>query len=227
MKSALLKATVLSAGVASSLTLASLQPAQAAGFSGDYAPIYWDIETKWVEQGGGGVSSICPLPVGVDPDDCGGVDEDFAPDKVYIVGSNVYGGNTSGRPAIGQPGSFTSGTFFTTVLAESLPSFVSFNWKYGSYDSPEFDFFGVVINNVQTILADTSGQFGSYTFQVNPGDEFGFGVWSADSAYGAGYVEISNFNVTPVPTPALLPGLIGMGVAALRKKQGETEEADA
>lgn len=30
-----------------------------------------------------------------------------------------------------------------------------------------------------------------------------------------------------VPTPALLPGLIGMGVAALRKRKGETAEADS
>lgn len=29
---------------------------------------------------------------------------------------------------------------------------------------------------------------------------------------------------TPIPTPALLPGLIGMGVAALRKRKGEAEE---
>ncbi len=28
---------------------------------------------------------------------------------------------------------------------------------------------------------------------------------------------------TPVPTPALLPGLVGMGVAALRKRKQETE----
>lgn len=224
MKSALLKATALSVGVASSLTLASLQPAQAAGFSGDYDLQYWDLgPTQWYEVGGAGVSSTCPMPGA----DCGGVDDRFAPDKAWVVGSNIYGGTNGGRPGVGQPGSFTSGTFLMTDLAGSLPSFVSFHWRYGSYDSPGFDFFGVVVNNVPTVLANASGQFGNYTFQVNPGDEFGFGVWSADSAYGAGYVEISNFNVTPVPTPALLPGLIGMGVAALRKKQGEAEEADA
>jgi hypothetical protein len=32
---------------------------------------------------------------------------------------------------------------------------------------------------------------------------------------------------TKVPTPALLPGLIGMGVAALRKRNGDTNEAEA
>ncbi|PSN18591.1 hypothetical protein C7271_11730 [filamentous cyanobacterium CCP5] len=38
---------------------------------------------------------------------------------------------------------------------------------------------------------------------------------------GASY----SFDIEPVPTPALLPGLIGMGVAALRRKQsGDTSE---
>ncbi|QYO63326.1 PTPA-CTERM sorting domain-containing protein [Leptolyngbya sp. 7M] len=32
---------------------------------------------------------------------------------------------------------------------------------------------------------------------------------------------LSNGNITPIPTPALLPGLIGMGLAALRKKNQE------
>ncbi|MFH7244509.1 MAG: THxN family PEP-CTERM protein [Spirulina sp.] len=32
---------------------------------------------------------------------------------------------------------------------------------------------------------------------------------------------------TPVPTPALLPGLIGMGIAALRKRNGEADETEA
>jgi len=29
----------------------------------------------------------------------------------------------------------------------------------------------------------------------------------------------------PIPTPALLPGLIGMGAAALRKRKGEGDES--
>jgi hypothetical protein len=35
-------------------------------------------------------------------------------------------------------------------------------------------------------------------------------------------------SAAPIPTPALLPGLIGMGVAALRKRgQEEGESAEA
>ncbi len=46
-------------------------------------------------------------------------------------------------------------------------------------------------------------------------------------AWGGGSDEIFTYatatETTPVPTPALLPGLVGMGVAALRKRKQETE----
>ncbi len=38
-------------------------------------------------------------------------------------------------------------------------------------------------------------------------------------------VRVSTDGVTPVPTPALLPGLIGMGVAAWRRRRGEAQAA--
>jgi choice-of-anchor C domain-containing protein len=38
-------------------------------------------------------------------------------------------------------------------------------------------------------------------------------------------VRVSTDGVTPVPTPALLPGLIGMGIAAWRRRQGEAQAA--
>ncbi|PZV08680.1 MAG: hypothetical protein DCF32_04195 [Leptolyngbya sp.] len=39
--------------------------------------------------------------------------------------------------------------------------------------------------------------------------------------FGEAYSGVSIADTTAVPTPALLPGLIGMGVAALRKRKGE------
>jgi hypothetical protein len=42
----------------------------------------------------------------------------------------------------------------------------------------------------------------------------------------AAYLPVSG-SLTAVPTPALLPGLIGLGVAALRRKNGETAEENA
>ena len=46
-----------------------------------------------------------------------------------------------------------------------------------------------------------------------PGDEVGKHIYASDWL----------FTAKPVPTPALLPGLIGMGVAALRKRKQEKE----
>jgi hypothetical protein len=41
------------------------------------------------------------------------------------------------------------------------------------------------------------------------------------------YAHGSEVLPTPIPTPALLPGLLGMGVAAWRKRNGEAAEAEA
>ena len=38
-------------------------------------------------------------------------------------------------------------------------------------------------------------------------------------------VRVSTNAITPVPTPALLPGLVGLGVAAWRRRQGEAQAA--
>lgn len=211
MKSALLKATVLSAGIAASLTVVDFQPANAAGFSGDYDPIFWGLGN-------------------VDAD--GSVDETGAPGSITLFG--------------GDDGSGLQGnTLYGTTLAGSIASYVSFDWAYGSFDDATFDSFGIFFGADPLTATFTSlaggGIFGppapdnegigtvpgTYTFLVNPGESFGFYVETADNLSGEGFVTISNFNVTPVPTPALLPGLIGMGVAALRKKRGEAEESEA
>ncbi|PSN19038.1 hypothetical protein C7271_09405 [filamentous cyanobacterium CCP5] len=70
------------------------------------------------------------------------------------------------------------------------------------------------------------------TGTFNP--EFSYSTLPAEITLSNFFVRYQNVDGTPlgtsgvgvgqVPTPALLPGLIGMGVAALRKKQGETAE---
>lgn len=207
MKSALLKATVLSAGIAASMTLVDFQPASAAGFSGDYDPAFWG-------------------ELNVDAD--GFVDTTGAPGSITIVGGNDGSG-------------IQGNTFYGTTLAGSIASYVSFHWDYDSNDNPTFDSFGVFFgsdpfdSSTWTLTSIAGGGIygpagpadGDYNFLVNPGDFFGFYVETADNKFGEGFATISNFNVTAVPTPALLPGLIGMGVAALRKKQSEAEESEA
>lgn len=226
MKSALLKATVLSAGIAASLTVVDFQPANAAGFSGDYDPAFWGLGNFYSDGTAAGD---------------GFVDETGAPGSITLFGSDDGSG-------------FQGNTFYGTTLAGSLPSYVSFDWAYGSFDNPTFDSFGYFVGVDPSTATYTSlagggiygpaapdnqgigtvnGTVNYGTFLVNPGESFGFYVETADNlrlvgtVRGDGFATISNFNVTAVPTPALLPGLIGMGVAALRKKQSEAEESEA
>ncbi|MFM7326085.1 MAG: PEP-CTERM sorting domain-containing protein, partial [Nodosilinea sp.] len=91
MKSALLKATVLSAGIAASLTVVDFQPANAAGFSGDYDPIFWGLGN-------------------VDAD--GSVDETGAPGSITLFGGNdgsgLQGNTLYGTTLAGSIASYVS-----------------------------------------------------------------------------------------------------------------------
>jgi len=51
-------------------------------------------------------------------------------------------------------------------------------------------------------------------------------VSSGDLAINNGNGFSSTVTGPPIPTPALLPGLMGLGVAALRKRKGEGSEAE-
>ncbi|MFM7218816.1 MAG: hypothetical protein ACKO21_01115, partial [Nodosilinea sp.] len=177
MKSALLKATVLSAGIAASLTVVDFQPANAAGFSGDYAPIYW------------GLGNV---------DANGSVDETGAPGSITLIGGNSIGDDDT------VPG-IQGNTFYGTSLAGSIASYVSFDWAYASFDNPTFDSFGIFfgadpLTATLTSLAgggiygppapDNQGIGtvpGTYTFLVNPGESFGFYVETADNKFGEGF----------------------------------------
>jgi len=52
------------------------------------------------------------------------------------------------------------------------------------------------------------------------------GTYATDGQWRFDMVTV-NADATPIPTPVLLPGLIGMGIAALRKRQGDRSEVVA
>jgi hypothetical protein len=69
------------------------------------------------------------------------------------------------------------------------------------------DIFGEIRTLGGTLLATAKGSVSS----VQTGNSSDFSL---------------SLNATAVPTPALLPGLVGMGVAALRKRKGEGAEQE-
>ena len=85
----------------------------------------------------------------------------------------------------------------------------------------------VTIGGVRTVLNPDAGATGNTTtgvsFPVSIGETIRFDV---DSGTSSGSLTVFDFDA-PIPTPAMLPGLIGMGVAFWRKKvSGEQNELE-
>jgi hypothetical protein len=75
-------------------------------------------------------------------------------------------------------------------------------------------------------------RWGDYSAtMVDPNDPFSFwtiqefALTSASSGAGRWATNISQLQVTPIPTPALLPGLLGLGVSTWRKRRKSAKVA--
>ena len=80
---------------------------------------------------------------------------------------------------------------------------------------------------------DNNGQFQSRVSGfLNPGSKEVDNTNSPFNAFkfnnsGGDLTNVTSITLATIPTPALLPGLIGMGVAALRKRKSEESEVEA
>lgn len=112
----------------------------------------------------------------------------------------------------------------TNSLGASVSGFDSKSGSvsFASLDPAKFSL--VLVPKGATEYAAYYFQAGKYT-----ATSFGFTTDGIKTPNGNNNPELSNFSVfaRPVPTPALLPGLIGMGVAALRKRKAEAEDNTA
>lgn len=110
-------------------------------------------------------------------------------------------GNPNNRPT------FVEGTFNSNAF---LNAFVDINQDFLEFSGGSVNI-GQTVNFAFSVLAPAGFNPGSGQFDI---DERPFGTQAG----------------TPIPTPALLPGLLAMGVGALRKRKGEQEtgvEAEA
>jgi len=138
----------------------------------------------------------------------------------------------------GYAGGDGKATFFSKSFLTSLTdktSFVTFT-KTG-FDTITFDL-GSFVNSAFVDFGtktDSDGQFtskvkGVFKSLSNPGgtaiDKDFSAFATIKVAPGTNFTNIT-LATTPIPTPALLPGLFGLGVAALRKRKSEESEVEA
>jgi hypothetical protein len=94
-------------------------------------------------------------------------------------------------------------------------SFELKNFFYGTSPTPgKFDSFNLTIEGIFRNGGKSLGE-GLLTAQFKDGKKSGLSSYSG------------SFVVTEIPTPALLPGLVGLGMGVLRKRKKEMAEANA
>jgi hypothetical protein len=130
--------------------------------------------------------------------------------SLAIIGSNNGGGN---------PGSVT----FTFSNQLNFFGFQWINGNAGGLGNKVVQFFnqGVQIGNNFTLTPPGTQRY--YNFFVEPiaGNTYDFfnEVRLIDPAGSAGNFRIDNVAFREIPTPALLPGLVGLGMATIRQRK--------
>jgi len=149
-------------------------------------------------------------------------------DLASFVGLDVTAidGLTGGGEIFG--GSAVAQTFFA-----SAGSTLSFSWGFTGTPAPDFNDTAFIALNTPTglqKLADTlslnkSGFFSS-VFPTSGIYSLHFGIVDVGDNSGVSQLQVSNLRVssTFIPTPALLPGLVGLGLRVLSKKRVEGQQ---
>ncbi len=154
------------------------------------------------------------------------------PATANITGIDFNNGDIEATLGTGGFSSFIGGlgtikdiSFFNGV-SSAIDDFITLSNPDDASDTLIFDLFSAtsqVNNNIAGFVFN--GEF-SRNGQIIAG----FGELSTQiNLKGNGTDKPSSFSLTgeAVPTPALLPGLVGMGVAALRKRKSAEESAEA
>jgi hypothetical protein len=93
----------------------------------------------------------------------------------------------------------------------------SFNWSFQTFDTAYIDRAFVTINN--TLFNLTGSNPFSYTFTGAGNYRIAIGVVDVNDTSGSSQLTVNNADLTAVPTPALLPGLIAWGLRSGLKRR--------
>lgn len=118
-------------------------------------------------------------------------------------------------------GSAQEGSGLYTDLLVGAGDIFSFNWSPFAFDTDDRIF--ATINGAIIDLTGPGTSFSSNSFTTTGTIRVGFGVIDQKDVLASSALAISNVDLTPattaIPTPALLPGMIGFGLSLIRKRR--------
>lgn len=107
----------------------------------------------------------------------------------------------------------------TTLIGVMAGDKFSFNWSFKTFDTRFIDRAFVTINDTLFNLTGPNPLF-SYTFTGAGNYRIAIGVVDVVDVTNSSILTVNNANFTAVPTPALLPGLIALGLrSGLKRRQ--------
>lgn len=206
------------AGVLGFSTLTIALPAQALNFS-----FTGDVATN------GGITTI--TNAFNDGSDDNGVNFNVSRNNPVGIGDletalGVPQGTLDSNPTEGS-------AIFTDLLVNAGDTF-SFNYNFFSNDTVNADYGFVTVlfgsdpaqlfklASAPSPAPGFSSSF-SYSFAAAGSYQVGIDVVDVEDTVASLVLNVSDATLTPVPTPAMLPGLIGFGLTMLRKRKSEAQ----
>jgi hypothetical protein len=165
--------------------------AQAAGFSGSFAPANWILNNTNPNQSLDSTQYTC---FALNEVACV---EAIAPSSgaVVVVGS-VWGQQVGGGVAN------TLRTTTWSVTNTGPNALISFDWALGTSGETN-QVASYLVNLANVVLSSIDGNSGSIlSLPLATGDSFGFRVTTSDNTGNSGILSISNFNATPFSPPS-------------------------
>jgi hypothetical protein len=117
------------------------------------------------------------------------------------------------------------GSAIQTILNVMAGDKFSFNWNFQTFDRDNVDRAFVAINNVlnprasNTAITLTGNSPFSYSFATAGSYRVAIGIVDVGDAFSSSILTVNRADLTPIPTPALLPGLIALGLRIGSKRR--------
>jgi hypothetical protein len=234
----LIKSLVVTASIAGGFSGALASSAQAASFS----------PTGWTATGD---VRLTPTPISLSTNALAG-DDSPALDSTFNFSGNpaVSAFDSTLQNFLGiLPEALdlapfeqaTEGSAIKQTFDAQAGDKLQFTWKFLTNENNSSNDYAFLLVNGQRIdlanalsattpsspfFRESNGTY-SYTFGATGAYTIGLGVVDIGDVAVTSALQLSNFQYTAIPTPAMLPGLVGLGLGLLRKRKLDKSDTAA